>query len=136
MTHRAGLPGEAAAGDRDQQVILGEPVGDDQRLVEDHAQNRAREIDVERAAIDGDHALAGLDPDAGDGVLALAGRIGAALLVELLHVMGRIGGRGDIGAFQIRERGESFGHICQALRLFLALSLAMSKTTGVCAACG
>ena len=27
-----------------------------------------------------------LDPDPGHGILALAGRVGAALLVELLHV--------------------------------------------------
>ena len=39
-----------------------------------------------RAAVDGDLAGARLDPDARDGVLALAGGIGAALRVELLHI--------------------------------------------------
>ncbi len=47
-----------------------------------------------------DLAGAGLDPDAGDGVLALAGGIGAALLVELLDV-GRICSGG--GRLELRQ---------------------------------
>ena len=46
------------------------------------------------AVVDGDLACAGLDPDAGDRVLALAGGIGAALGVELLDVLGSLGSGG------------------------------------------
>ena len=137
VAHRAGLAGEAAAGDGDGEIVLAEAVGDDERLVEDHAQHRPGEIDVERLAVDGRLALAGLDPDARDGVLALAGRIGAALLVELLHVRrGFNDRRGERRLLEIGEGGKSVSAMDQALRLFFGLSLATSKTSGDCAACG
>ena len=91
VAHRAGLAGKAAAGHRHRQVVLGEAVDDDERLAQDHAQHGPREIDVERLAVDGRLAPAGLDPDARDGVLALAGGVGASLLVELLHMNGGFG---------------------------------------------
>ena len=54
MADGAGLAGQAAAGDRDDDVVLAGPVGDDERLLEQHAQDRAGEIDVERALVDED----------------------------------------------------------------------------------
>jgi hypothetical protein len=55
-----------------------------ERLVDDETQRRTREIDFLIAAIDRDLAAAGLDPDAGDRVLAAAGCIGAALCIDFL----------------------------------------------------
>ena len=88
MAHRAGLAGQAAADDGGDDVELAVAVGRDDRLLEDHLQHRTREIGREFLVVDDDLAGARLDPDAGDGVLALAGGIGAALLVELLHMDG------------------------------------------------
>ena len=59
-------------------------LGDVERLVDHQAQRRTGEIDFLVAAVDGDLAGAGLQPDAGDRVLAAAGGVGAALRVELL----------------------------------------------------
>src|SRR5205085_10045788 len=78
VPHRAGLAREAAALNRAPHIELAEPIGDDKGLADQHAQHRAREIDRAVAAIDLDPAVARLDPDAGDRVLALAGRVGAA----------------------------------------------------------
>src|SRR5437764_12061707 len=78
VPHRAGLARQAAADDRAPHVELAEPVGHDERLTDQHAQDRPREIYGAVAPIDLDLAVAGLDPDAGDRVLALAGGVGAA----------------------------------------------------------
>ena len=59
-------------------------LGDAERLVDDEAKRRTGEIGFLLAAVDDDLARAGLQPDARDGVLAAARRIGAAMLVELL----------------------------------------------------
>src|SRR3546814_12140903 len=74
-----------------------------------------REIDRLVAAVDDDLAGAGLQPHAGDRVLAAAGRIGAALLVELLLAQRSLGrGRlerrflafgGENGRASCRESG-------------------------------
>ena len=64
-------------------VELLDPAGHHERLVDDHAQDRPGEIDLDVAAVDGDPTRAGLDPDPRDRVLAAPGRIGAALRVEL-----------------------------------------------------
>ncbi len=48
MAHRTGLARKSAAGDVDHDVVLGRPAGDLERLVDDHAQHRAREIGLER----------------------------------------------------------------------------------------
>src|SRR3954451_431857 len=84
VAHRAGLAGEAAALDGRDHVILAAALGDVEHLVDDQAQGRPGEIDRLVAPVDDDLAGAGLQPHAGDGVLAAAGGVGAALLVELL----------------------------------------------------
>ena len=91
VADRAGLAREAAAGDRDDDVELAMAVRDVQRLLQDHAQHRPGEVLLDRALVDGDLARAGLDPDAGDRVLALAGRVGAPLGVDLLFVFRGLG---------------------------------------------
>ncbi len=102
VAHRAGLAGQAAAGDGGDDVVLAVAVGGDDRLLQDHLQHRTGEILGEFLAVDGDAAGARLQPDAGDGVLALAGGIGAAVGVELLDIDRRaavpsVGRRGPRG---------------------------------------
>ena len=63
-------------------VILANAVGYVERLVDDEAQRRACEIDGLVAAIDHDLAGAGLQPDAGNRILAAAGCISAALRID------------------------------------------------------
>ena len=95
MAHRAGLARQAAARDGGRSTSYWPcAVGDDERLLDHQAQHRAGEIDFLIAAVDDDLAGAGLQPDAGDGVLALAGGIGAALLVELLLAQRGVAGTG------------------------------------------
>src|SRR5215467_776371 len=78
MTHSAGLAGEPASLDRAYDIELAEPVGRDKRLIDDHPQHRPREINRAFAAVDIDFAVARFDPNTGDGVLALAGRVRSA----------------------------------------------------------
>src|SRR5215212_703300 len=127
VAHGAGLAREAAARDRDHDVVLVGPVHELQGLLEDHAQDRTREIDVHRALVHRDRAAAGLDPDAGDRVLALAGRVGAPVRVEFLDVLRgfRSGGLG--GLAQIGEGLQ--GRHGQALT-FLALRAPTSSVSG------
>src|SRR5205807_4008061 len=103
------------------------------RLGDHHPQHRAGEIDLLVAAVDGDPALAGLDPDPRDGVLALAGRIGTALGVDLALVDDDVLGL-RAQALQGVEAGcglgrDSFRH-AQALRTFLAFSSANAMVSG------
>ena len=84
MADRAGLAGKPAALDRRDDVILAAALGDVEHLVDDQPKRRPGEIDFLVAAVDDDLAGAGLQPDPGDRVLAAAGGVGAALLVELL----------------------------------------------------
>src|SRR5580704_4911732 len=87
VAHRAGLARQPAALDRGPDIELAHPVGDEKRLVDQHAQHRPSEIDRAVAAVDLDLAVARPDPYSGDRVLALAGGVGAALLIDLrLHV--------------------------------------------------
>jgi hypothetical protein len=88
VPNRACLAGKAAALDGGDHVILAVAVGGDDRLAQHHLEHGTREIRVELLVVDDDLAGAGLDPDACDGVLALAGGISAAALVELLDVDG------------------------------------------------
>src|SRR5690606_4895470 len=98
MTHSAGLAREARTCDGRDHVELAFALGDLERLVDHHAQNRAREVRVAGLAVDGDIALAGLHPNARDSVLTLAGGVGAAELVDLL--LARDGDVFGAGAFR------------------------------------
>src|SRR5579872_4120224 len=70
--HRAGLPGDAAAGDRRQHVELVGGLGQDERGLDLGAQGFAREERVELAAVDLDGARAGPEEHAGGRCLATA----------------------------------------------------------------
>src|SRR5690606_13063554 len=96
---RAGLAGEAAALDGADHVILPLTLRDRERLVDHQTQRGACEVDFLVAAVDDDLAAAGLDPHAGDGVLAATGGIGAALRVQLLLAQGRGRAGADDGRF-------------------------------------
>ncbi len=134
MTHRAGLAGEARTQHRHVDVELAETIGHLQGLGDHHAQHRTGEVDLLVAAVDRDLALARLDPDAGDGVLALAGGVGAALRVDLALV-------GD--GLRRRVRGEALQSLETVsvahgywLRTFLELRPLKSMTSGFWASCG
>src|ERR1043166_50766 len=134
VAHRAGLSRQSAARDRADHVILAGSVGGDDRLLDQHAQHRPREKNLDGALIDQNLAGAGLDPYARDRILALAGRVGAALLVELLDVFRRLRG-GGLQRAELVERLHGFGH-GHALLVFLRFMAAMSSASGCCAACG
>ena len=108
-------------------------VGELQRLGDHHPQHRAGEVDLLVAAVDRDLALAGLDPDAGDGVLPLAGRVCAALGVNLALVDDDVLGLRaqalegvEAGGFG----GGVFRHLSYALRTFLAFRPANAMVSG------
>src|SRR6185312_5325786 len=103
VTDRAGLAGQAAAGDGADHVVLAVTAGGDERLLDQHAQHGAGEEYFDRLGVDHDLAGARLDPDARDRVLALAGRVSAALRVHFLFVCGCIG-RGRLEARQTFHR--------------------------------
>src|SRR5690348_8772860 len=63
MPHRAGLAREAAADHGAVHIELAEAIDDDERLIDQHAQHRPREIDRAVATVDGDLARARLHPD-------------------------------------------------------------------------
>src|SRR5690606_33636082 len=86
----AGLTRQARTFDGADHVVLRGAVRNGQRLCDHHAQHGTSEVNFLVAAVDGDLAGARLDPDASDRVLALAGRVGAALGVQLLRVDGRV----------------------------------------------
>src|SRR3546814_20761411 len=88
------------------------------------------------AAVHGGAAVARLDPNARYGVLALAGRIGAALGVELLHRLGRrFRGRGGPQVLQVGQ-GLGLGAHRAAILLFFGFMAATSSTSGCCASWG
>src|SRR5690606_29703720 len=68
VLHRAGLARKPAALDGGDHVVLAFAAGDLERLVDDEAQGRAREIGFLVAAVDRDRACARLEPDARDGI--------------------------------------------------------------------
>ena len=82
MAHRAGLTRKAAAHHRADHIELVLALGRLEGLVDDHAQHGAGEIFFELPAVHGDPASAWFHPDPGNGVLALACGIGAALFVD------------------------------------------------------
>src|SRR5438477_4249957 len=103
LPERTRLPRESATGHGADDVVLARAIHHAEGLVDHHAQHRPSEVDRAVPIVDGDLARAGLDPDARDGVLALAGGVGAALGVEL-----GLGGlrRGlRLALLRVRERG-------------------------------
>src|SRR5579863_2463524 len=110
VTHGASLARQASAGHGADHVILAGARGRDQRLLDHHPQHRTREINFDFAGVDRHLAGAGLDPDAGDRVLALAGRIGAAVFVDLLDIFRRFRS-GRLELRQLIERLHGIGHL-------------------------
>ena len=146
---RTGLARQTAALDGADHVILTFALGDAEHLVDDETQRRTCEIDFLVTTVDRDLARTRLQPDASDGVLTTAGRIGAAELVQfLLTQRGRadaLGGSGRRftgsgglrrsgsgllvqGGAEIGERLAVIGHY--APTLFLRFIDAMSRTSG------
>ena len=80
VTHGAGLTREPAAVDAHAEVVLALDAGDLERRDGDRLPDRAREVLLERAAVDPRGAAAGPEDDARDRGLALAG---AAVLGDL-----------------------------------------------------
>eukprot|EP00919_Chromeraceae_sp_WS-2016_P016640 GHVR01039774.1.p1 GENE.GHVR01039774.1~~GHVR01039774.1.p1 ORF type:complete len:227 (+),score=37.06 GHVR01039774.1:130-810(+) len=113
VANGTGLTAETAAGNRDDNVVLVGAFGRHDRLLDDQLQHWTGKIGCKLTAIDRDLALAGLDPDAGNRVLALAGCIGTALRVELLQVHrgGVDSSSGDGGGAEVFEGVDGFGHI-------------------------
>ena len=84
----SGRPAYAARAP-DSSVELANAVAGDERLVDQHAQYRPREIGRALAPVDVDAAAARLEPYPRDGVLPFAGGVGAAQLIDLrLDVLG------------------------------------------------
>src|SRR5712675_1179940 len=110
VTDGARLARQTAAGHGADHVILTGPGRRHQRLLNHHPQHWTSEIDFDFAGVDGDLAGAGLDPDPGNRVLALAGGVGAALLVDLLDVFRRFR-RGRLELRQLVERLHGAGHL-------------------------
>ncbi len=134
VAHRAGLARQTATGHGADDVVLVRAGGSGQRLLDHHAQHRTGEVDFLVTGVDRDLAGARLDPDAGDGVLALAGGIGATQLVDLLDVLRCFRSR-RLERRQLVERLNGLGHDYAAL-VFLRFNDATSMTCGCCASCG
>src|ERR1700687_3278623 len=109
VTHGACLARQTATGHGADHVVLARPGRCDQRLLDHHPQHWTGEIDFDLAGVDGDLAGARLDPDAGNRVLALAGGVGTAQLVDLLDVFRRFR-RGRLQRRQLIERLHGVGH--------------------------
>src|SRR3954469_25392367 len=93
VTYGTRLARQTAAGNRADDVVLAGAGSGDQRLLDQHPQHRTGEVDFDFAGVDHDLAGARLDPDAGNRVLALAGGVSAAELVDLLDVFRRFRSR-------------------------------------------
>ena len=139
MLHGASLARQATTLDGGDHVVLTFTLGHLERLVQHQTQGRTGEVHFLVTAIDSDLAGAGLDPHAGNGVLAAAGGVGTALRVDFLFAQrrGRSGGssRGFGNRAEIGQIGDGvIGH--QAPTLFLRLRAATSSTSGWLPACG
>ena len=85
MTDSAGLAGNAAAGDGDNNVDLAQHVGGDQGLTNDQLQGLQTEVIVDITAIDNDGTGAVLvNTNTGNGGLTTAGAV-KILLLALVH---------------------------------------------------
>src|SRR5690606_8226041 len=84
-------------------------------------QHGASEIRSHVLAVDGDLAGAALHPDAGDGVLALAGRVRTAQGVDLRLADDFLGSSGAQALQGVKAGGGVLSHVghAQALRVFL-----------------
>ena len=86
VTDSAGLTGNAAAGDGDNNINLAGHIGGNQRLIDDQLQGVQTEVVVDLAAVDDDGAGAVLiNANTGDGGLPTAGAV-VILLLALVHV--------------------------------------------------
>src|SRR5690606_25456105 len=132
----AGLTRQARTFDGADHVVLRGAVRNGQRLSDHHTQDGTSEVNFLVLAVDGDLAGARLDPDASDRVLALAGRIGAALRVQLLLIDGRVA-VDSAQALQGVEAGGFSSHVghAQALRVFLGDADLKSMVSGCWASC-
>src|SRR5215467_12642360 len=103
MPHRTGLAGKTATRHGARHVELTLAVRCNERLLNEHAQNRASKIGFHRTIVDDDLASAHFDPHPRHGVLALARGVSAALLVELLNIFWRLWRRGRLERRQLFE---------------------------------
>src|SRR6185312_18319 len=106
----------------------------DQRLLNEHAQHRARKEDFHGFGVDQNLAGSRLNPDARHRVLALAGGVGTVLSVDFLFVFRRFR-RSRLEGRQSFQRLYGLGHD-QALLTFLRFIAATSSFSGFCASCG
>src|SRR5262249_25681896 len=104
-----GLTRQPAARHRADDVVLAGAIGGPDLLLDQHAQHWTHEIELDSAGVDHDLAGARLDPNARERVLALAGGIGAPVLVELLDIFWRFGSR-RLERRQLIERLHGFSH--------------------------
>src|SRR5690606_30572753 len=132
VTNCTGLTGKAATNNSCDNIELTSAVRRNDWLLQDHLQNRTCEIRSKFFAVYGDLAGTWLDPNASNRVFTLAGRISAALSVDLLN-MNRSGLFGDYAA-EFFERVELLSHD-YAFPLCLRFSAATSRTSGCCASC-
>ncbi len=128
MTNGTGLTGETTTGNGGNDVELTGAIRGNDRLLQDHLQDRTCEILLEFLVVDGDLAGARLDPYACNGILALAGGVSAALCVQLLD-MNRSGSFGLGDSAEFFERVDALSHD-YAFPLFLRFSAATSRTSG------
>src|SRR5689334_5353244 len=116
VAHRARLARQAAAGDGSDHVELAVALADVERLLDDHLLGRTREVDLLVAAVDRDLAGAELHPDAGDGVLAAAGGVRAALRVDFLLALrgGSLAAGDDRSFLQLGKRRKFGSHVSRS----------------------
>ena len=93
MTDRAGLAGDTAACNVGDDVELTGGTGNAEGLVHDELQGLETEVLIDGTAVDGDLAGAGVNADAGDGLLSAAGAVEVGLCTGI-----------QIGRASCRER--------------------------------
>ena len=79
MTDSAGLAGNTAAGHVGDDVELTGGAGNAEGLVDDELQGLETEVLIDGTAVDGDLAAAGVQTNAGDGLLSAAGAVEVGL---------------------------------------------------------